>query len=137
MTGTKETLTAQEKYKLITVRDIAEEVDRLEERLEELRLHTISSPKLDGMPRSGSQGDAMAVAMIQQQSQVERLERAKKRLKRAQSAARRIVTRLPAPMRLFYEAYYIDGEKVANACAIARISESTAYRYMRIAGEQP
>lgn len=136
MTGTKESLSAQEKYKLRTVRDIADEVIRLQERLDELEQQTIASPKLDGMPRSGNTSDAMAAGLIQRQAQAERLQRAQKRLKRAQKAAERIVAPMPARMRLFYQAYYIEGEKLQNACSIARISESTAYRYMRIAGEQ-
>lgn len=137
MTDTKETLSAQEKYRLRFVRDLQDEVSRLEERLEEMRLQTISSPKMDGMPHGSSTGsEAMVSALIQMQSQEERVKRAKKRLKRAQSAARKAVEQMPAGMRLFFEAYYIDAEKIGTACSIARISESTAYRYMRIAGEK-
>lgn len=118
------------------VRDLVDEAERLQERLDEMQQQTVSSPRLDGMPRGGSQGDAMASALIQRQAQEERLQRAQKRLQKAQKDARRITARLPAPMRLFYEAYYIDSEKIDVSCSIARISESTAYRYIRNTGEQ-
>ena len=118
------------------VRDLVDEVERLQERLDEMQLQTVSSPRLDGMPRGGSQGDAMASMLIQRQAQEDLLQRAQKRLQKAQKDAERITVRLPAPMRLFYAAYYIDGEKFDAACSIARISESTAYRYLRAAGEE-
>lgn len=131
----KETLTEKEGYKLRLVRDIAEELERLEDSLQELRMQTISSPKMDGMPHASSHGDAMGALMIQKQRAEERVGHAAERLRKAQNAARRIISGMPAAKRLFYEAYYVEHSKVTIACRIARISESTAYRYLRAAGE--
>ena len=77
----------------------------------------------------------MASMLVQRQRMEECVGNASDRLRRAQMTARRIIKPLPAPKRLFYEAYYIENGKLATACSIARISESTAYRYMRAAGE--
>lgn len=133
--NTKETLAAKEGYKLRIVRDIADELERLEGALEELRQQTISSPRMDGMPHGSSKGDAMASMLVQKQRMEERVGNASDRLRRAQNVARRIIKPMPAAKRLFYEAYYIENGKLATACAIARVSESTAYRYLRAAGE--
>ena len=90
---------------------------------------------MDGMPHGSSHGDAMASLLVQKQRMEERVGNASDRLRRAQMIARRIIKPMPAPKRLFYEAYYIENGKLAAACLIARISESTGYRYMRAAGE--
>ena len=117
------------------MRDIAEEIERLEDGLKELEHRTISSPNMDGMPHGSSQGDAMALLMIHKQRQVERIGNALERFKKAQNAARRIIKDMPASKRLFYEAYYVEHGKHSLACMIARISERTGYRYMQQAGE--
>lgn len=129
-------MSPKEAYKLRSVRDIADELERLEDSLEELRRHTIGSPKLDGMPHSPSQGDAMASVMIRKEQLEERVGRASDRLRKAQNAARRVIAGMPAAKRLFFEAYYIERAKIEQACKAARISESTAYRYMRLTGEE-
>lgn len=117
------------------MRDLAKEVQKLQDRLDELKRQTISSPKMDGMPRGGSQCDAMASAIIQKERQEQLLASTQRRFERAAKAAQRVVRDLPAGKRLFYAAYYIDGEKQLTACDIAGISESTGYRYMRALGD--
>lgn len=86
---------------------------------------------MDGMPHGSSKGDAMASLLVQKQSMEELVGNASDRLRRAQNVARRIIKPMPAAKRLFYETYYIENGKFSTACAIARISESTGYRYMR------
>ena len=77
----------------------------------------------------------MAGVLIRKQSLEEKLARTSERLRRAQNTARKLIKGMPAAKRIFYEAYYVEHAKHATACRIARISESTAYRYMRQIGD--
>lgn len=117
------------------MREIAKEVRTLQDGLEELKRQTISSPKMDGMPHGSTQGDGIAAVMIRKEKQEQSLASAQRRLERAAKAAQRVVRSLPSSKRLFYAAYYIDGEKQLTACDVAGISESTGYRYMRALGD--
>lgn len=136
MRRTKETLSAQEGYKLRVVKDYAEELDRLRESLAELEGQTIGSPKLDGMPHGGSQSDAMAGRLIRKQRLEERVRDAERQLRRAINTAKRVIAPLPARMRLFYEAYYIEGYKLEDACSYARVCIRTGNTYVRIANQR-
>ena len=100
--------------------------------LEELQKKTVSSPRLDGMPKGGGAGDAMAGLLIKKQQQAEKLARAERQLKRRQSAARRVIALLHAPMRMFYAAYFIDLMKAEDACRYAGVSLRTGSRYIRL-----
>lgn len=127
----KETLTERERYKLLLVRDIAEELERLEDHLQELHLQTISSPKMDGMPGGGAQSDPMAVLMIRKQRTEERIAETKERLKKAQSAAKKAIQGLPVAKRLFYEAYFVYGDKLESAAVYAGICQRTGSSYIK------
>ncbi len=129
-------MTREEADKLLAVREIAEELERLEDGLEELKRRTISSPNMDGMPHGSSQGDALPAALIRMQDMEDKLGRTSERLRRAQNAARRIIRQLPVVKRIFYEAYYVEHDKHDAACRVAGISESTGYRYMRQLGDK-
>jgi hypothetical protein len=109
---------------------ITEDIPALKECIREIRLQTISSPKLDGMPHGSTTGDAMT-------NKIKRLERYEsdlkcnlRRLERLQSAAKRAVRGLEARRRIFYESYYICGEKAAVARMEAGIAERTASKYI-------
>lgn len=106
------------------------EIPAIEECIRELRMQTISSPKLDGMPRGGAVGDAMANRLKRLEKYESDLSFTKRRLERLQKAAKRAVNGLEVRRRIFYESYYIGGEKAAVARAEAGISERSATRYI-------
>lgn len=106
------------------------EIPAIEECIRELRMQTISSPKLDGMPRGGAAGDAMANRLKRLEKYESDLEYTKRRLERLQKAAKRAVNGLEVRRRIFYESYYIGGEKAAVARVEAGIAERTAGKYI-------
>lgn len=128
----RETLAEHEKEALTAVQDTAEEVRRLAEGIEELRRQTVSSPRMDGMPRGGGQDDAMSARISRLEDWEKKLRAARRGLARAKRAARLAIARLPAQQRIFYGAYYIDGEKMGTACTLARISARTGSRYAQM-----
>ena len=111
---------------------MGKEVKILRDGLEELQKKTVSSPRMDGMPKGGGAGDAMAGLLIQKQRQQEKLARAERQLKRRQSAARRVIAPFPAPMRMFFAAYFIDLMKAEDACRYAGVSIRTGSRYIAL-----
>lgn len=115
---------------LLIVKKDVEEVEAQEDYLEELRRQTISSPNMDGMPHGSAQGDAMARLMIRKQKAEERLKYAKEQLERSRQEARRILFRFSTPQRRFYEAYYVEGEKLETAAMFAGVSLRTGTRYI-------
>ena len=99
--------------------------------MQELQLQTVSSPKMDGMPGGGSVSDPMAVLMIRKQRTAERIKQTKERFKRAQKDARAVLVGLPVAKRLFYEAYYVEGDKLESAAAFAGICPRTGSNYIK------
>ena len=106
------------------------EIPAIKECIKELQMQTISSPKLDGMPRGGAAGDAMANRLKRLEKYESDLAFTRRRLERLQKAAKRAVNGLEVRRRIFYESYYISGEKAAVARAEAGIAERTAGKYI-------
>lgn len=100
--------------------------------LEELQRQTIGSPNMDGMPKGTSQGDVMDRLMIRKQEAEERLQRAIRRLERSKRTAGRILSRLDVGMARFYEAYYVNGEKLEAAAVFAGVSPRTGSNYIKL-----
>ena len=106
------------------------DIPALEECIREMQLQTISSPKLDGMPHGSAAGDAMANRLKRLEKYESELAHNRRRLERLQSAARRATRALEARRRIFYESYYVCGEKASVARTEAGISDRTATRYI-------
>ena len=106
------------------------EIPAIEECIRELRMQTISSPKLDGMPHGGAAGDAMVNRLKRLEKYESELSYNKRRLERLQNATKRAIKGLEMRRRIFYESYYINGEKAAVARAEAGIAERTASKYI-------
>lgn len=121
---------------LLIVKKDVEEVEAQEDYLEELRRQTISSPNMDGMPHGSAQGDAMARLMIRKQQAEERLKYAKEQLERSRQEARHILFRFSTPQRRFYEAYYVEGEKLEAAAMFAGVCKRTACSYIKQVSEK-
>lgn len=106
------------------------DIPALEECIREMQLQTISSPKMDGMPHGSAAGDAMANRLKRLEKYESELTHNRRRLERLQSAARRAIRALETRRRIFYESYYISGEKAAVARVEAGIAERTAGKYI-------
>ena len=106
------------------------DIPAIEECIKELRLQTISSPKMDGMPHGSAAGDAMANRLKRLEKYESELAYNKRRLERLQNATKRAIKGLEMRRRIFYEAYYVNGEKAAVARVEAGIAERTAGKYI-------
>ena len=106
------------------------DIPAIEECIREMRLQTISSPKMDGMPHGSAAGDAMANRLKRLEKYESELAYNKRRLERLQNAAKRAIKGLETRRRIFYESYYVDGEKAAVARVEAGIAERTASKYI-------
>ena len=115
-------LTEQDKCTLRRCRDLADEVDRLQDNLKEARLHTISSPNMDGMPHGSGDGDAIARQIARADKIAAKLHAAERALKRSRTAAAKGLQKVKAPMRMFCEAYFIEAATFEAAVQYARIS---------------
>lgn len=109
---------------------LAAKLATTEESIKELRMQTISSPKMDGMPHGSAQGDASAGRLARLEAREREYERDRRDLTLLRQTARRVIKLLDAKRRIFYEAYYIDAEKASAARKEAGISERTASRYI-------
>lgn len=113
-------------------RDLVDEVERLRDTLKEIDLQTISSPNLDGMPKGSGDGDAMTRRVIRRDKVESKLWSAERALKRARTIGGRALREVKAAMRLFCEAYYLDGASLEESCKYARIDARTAERYRAV-----
>lgn len=98
--------------------------------MRELEAQTISSPKMDGMPKGSGAGDASAQHMIYIEYARNRVSRAQAALKRAKSTASRICKRMDGHMKKFCEAFYIEGFPFDVAQALSGVGERQCYRYV-------
>lgn len=110
-------------------RDLADELDRLRENLQELELHTVSSPKMDGMPKGSTAGDAVGGQVARADSLREKIQRVEKALGKARSAGRKALQGVRAPIRMFCEVYFLENRPLDAACGYARIDKRTGERY--------
>lgn len=117
---------------LMECRKLAQEIALREEGLRELRMRTISSPRLDGMPHSSGSMDASTNKLIQIERREREIQRDKGRLQRLRSAARRVVKPLKPEQCIFYTEYFIEAQKARTARIMAGISERTMTNYLAI-----
>lgn len=111
-------------------RELAQEIQLREEGLKELRAQTISSPKLDGMPRGNVGHNANDNRLIQIEKRERDIERDKRKLERLRNDARRAIRPLKPEQRIFYAEYFIEAQKARAARTMAGISKRTATRYL-------
>lgn len=102
---------------------------RYEERLAELKLRTIKSPSMDGMPHGTniSSPQERLVSAIDGLERQAKLERAQ--AMRAQKRAERYLSGMKLPQALFCRAYYIDGLNDEDAALIADRSTRQCQRF--------
>lgn len=128
---TQEQLDERTRNMLQECRDLVNtDIPAIEECIRELRLQTISSPKMDGMPHGSAAGDAMANRLKRLEKYESELAYNKRRLERLQNATKRAIKGLETRRRIFYESYYVAGEKAAVARVEAGIAERTASKYI-------
>ena len=127
-------LTDKDKYMLRRARDLVDEVERLREVLREIRLQTVGSPNMDGMPKGSGDGDAMARRIIRRDKIESKLKAAERALNRARTVGGKALRDCRAPVRLFCEAYYLEAGTLEESCRIARIDRRTAERYCAMVG---
>lgn len=104
---------------------------RYEERVAELKLRTIKSPRMDGMPHGGniSSGIEQHMAMLDDLEKLAKQERQQAR--RAQKRAERYLVGLQLPKALFCRAYYIDAMSDEEAALFADRSVRQCLRFKR------
>lgn len=103
----------------------------MEDALCELRRESISSPRMDGMPKGSGEGDQMPRRMARIDDLTRRIERQRARLSKLRRSGERAIYRLEAREKLFVEAYYLRAEKAGVAAILAQISDKSASRYIR------
>lgn len=104
-------------------------MERLQENLRELELHTVSSPKMDGMPKGSSAGDTVGGQIARTEALREKLKNVEIKLKRARSTGRKAISGERAPIRMFCEAFFLEARPLEAACNYARIDKRTGERY--------
>ena len=132
---TQAQLDERTKNTLRRCRDFAKEVKLREEGLHELRMQTISSPNMDGMPGGSRSVDASTRRLISIEKRERDLERDKRSLETMRRAAGSALEGLKPEQRVFYREYYIEAHKASTARVIAGISERTAMRYLQLIQE--
>lgn len=114
------------------MRRAAEELQEAEDSLKELELKTISSPKMDGMPKGSSQGDANTQHLVHLDYARKKRDKAEYHLKKAKHNAYRVCRRLEGHMRKFCEAYYAEGFPFDVAQTLSGVQARQCYTYMSI-----
>ena len=84
---------------------------------------------MDGMPKGSGVGDAVGGQVASLDEMRTKLERVEGKLKRARSAGGRAIAGVKAPMRMFYEAFFLSAGSLEAACIYARIDKRTGERY--------
>lgn len=98
--------------------------------LRELELQSVSSPKMDGMPKGSGSGDASAQHMIHVEYARNRVKRAKDALQKARRNALRVCRKMEGHMRKFCEAFYVEGFPFDVARVMSGVGERQCYRYV-------
>ena len=127
-----EALTDAEREALLYVRELHEELENMCNGLRELKILSISvsSPKMDGMPKAQSSGDAYAQVLARIERQEREIASLSKRISKEQYPARRAAKKLKGPFRAFCEDYYINGMPFSLASAASGVTERQCKNYM-------
>lgn len=115
------------------VRKLHEELGLKRDGLTELRLLSVSvsSPNMDGMPKSQTEGDKNARVLSRIEQQESKVTALSARLDEARMIARRATETLTGAFKDFCEAYYIDGDPFEVAQAASGVGERQCRRYMQ------
>ena len=90
---------------------------------------TAGSPKMDGMPRSGGNGDTNAIIVDLRTEAKERYDAADMRWRVAEKAARAQMDKLTPWLYSLCLYYYLSGMTKEKTCDVMHISDSTFKRY--------
>ena len=123
-------LTEKDRAKLLAVRKAARDLEEAECSLKELKLKTVGSPNMDGMPKGSTQGDSSTQHLIHLDYARKKLEKAQRALDKAKRNAHRVCTRLEGHMQKFCEAYYVECFPFDIAQALSGVGERQCSRYM-------
>ena len=127
------TLDKRDKYILHECRELAQEIKLREEGLKELRMQTVASPNMDGMPKGSGNASAIANRVIQIEKRTKDIERDKRRLERLKERARAALKPLKVAQKVFYQEYFVEAQKAHVARTLAGISERTMTNYLAAA----
>lgn len=108
-------------------------MEKMKEGLNELKLLSISvsSPNMDGMPKSHGVSDKYAQTLARIDKREREIAAQSKQISRMKTRARRAVGRLAGAFKAFCEAYYMDGVPFVIAQAESGVTERQCKRYMR------
>lgn len=124
------TLDKRDKYILHECRELAQEIRLREEGLQELRMKTIGSPNMDGMPKGSGTHSASDNRLIQIEKYERDIEHSKRRLERLKDAARAVIKPLKVAQKVFYQEYFVEAQKAHIARTMAGVSERTMTNYL-------
>lgn len=121
-----------ERDALLRVRKLHEEMENLIDGLKELRLLSVSlsSPKLDDMPKAQGVTDKYAQTLARIEHKEREIAVQKREIERAQRIARRGLSRFIGPFKAFCEDYYVKGLPFVLAQAASGVSERQCKNYM-------
>lgn len=119
---------------MISLREKNEELERARAGLVELRMlsESISSPRIDGMPKAQSKADKVGAVVAQIERQEALVQSIQRGVERRRKRVRRICGRLSGSFGLFCMAYYADGDPFEVATAASGVKERQCYRYKEI-----
>ena len=92
----------------------------------------VSSPRLDGMPRSSFKTSVIEKRYISLEKYEERIAEKEKALQQAQEEAKRVIYGLPDALQDFCFWYYIEGMSMPDVAAWIDRDISTCWRYKKV-----
>lgn len=132
-------MTRAECETLRRVRELHEKMERLKDGLRELRLlsTSISSPKMDGMPKQqGGAKDIAAQTLARIEKQEEEIARMAYSIERAKKGGQLACRMLDTSRRTFYNLYCNEGEPFCIAQAASGVQERQCRRYLQDIAEK-
>lgn len=116
------------------VRKLHEELGLKQDGLRELKLLSVSvsSPNMDGMPKSQTSADKNARILARIEAQERGIAAVSAELNRVKAIARRAIDGLTGAFKTFCESYYLDGDPFEVAQAACAMSERQCRRYMQV-----
>ena len=124
---------AKDKEVLLHVRELHKEKAGALDGLRELKLLSvsISSPNMDGMPKTHGDKDKHAQILARIEKQEQSIAAIDRKIRKAQTAARRALKTQAGSFRIFCETYYVDGLPFDVAQAQSGLRRSRCYDYIK------
>ena len=128
----KLTLFDREREALLYVRELHEELENMCDGLKELKLLAVSlsSPKMDDMPKSQSIPDTYAQTLVRIEQQERDIAAMTRKIEKAKRSAYQGIGRFIGPFKAFCVDYYVKGLPFVLAQAASGVSERQCKNYM-------